>query len=264
MNLKSNLSKSLLVLLTFLLFYLISRVPLVPYDGYMRSVVGATSTFVFPEYNIISRLFREILSLIFPAITIGLIAGWRNILDAWGLAKDFFKGWLIGIIFTIPMFVGNLIFGSVDFSWDIFFLKAIFPGLFEELIYRGFLFGLLFRYCGWGFVWAAIPAAVAFTIGHFYQAHDFVSAVLVFTVTALGSILFSWLYTEWDYNLWVPISFHAMMDLAWSGIPIDGANTSVGNLTANIGRAIAIILAIVLTILYKRRQGKRIFDYKIV
>lgn len=37
---------------------------------------------------------------------------------------------------------------------------AVFAGLFEELIYRGFLFGVLHRYCGWRFIWAALPAAV--------------------------------------------------------------------------------------------------------
>ena len=151
------------------------------------------------------------------------------------------------------MFVVNLIFGHFEFTWNNLLRKAVFPGFFEELLFRGFFFGILYRYCKWNFVAAALVAAVIFMLGHAYQATDTLSLVLVFGVTALGSVLFSWLYKEWNFNLWVPIALHIGMDFVWSLMPIDGVENSVGNIAANVGRIITIVAAIVITIVYKKR-----------
>ena len=46
---------------------------------------------------------------------------------------------------------------------------AIYPGFFEELICRGLFFGVLFRFCRWGFLPAALLSSVIFSLGHMYQ-----------------------------------------------------------------------------------------------
>ncbi len=98
---------------------------------------------------------------------------------------------------------------------------------------------------------------------HLYQSNDLMSALLTVAVTALGSLLFGWLYVEWNYSLWVPMSLHAFMDLSWTLFPVGVVGYgATGNITVNIGRAITVILAVVITIMNKKKQGRKCFDYK--
>ncbi len=239
------------------MLYILTRVPLVPFGGHVVSCDSALSALVFTKGSFAYSLTKHLLSCVIPIMTILVVCKGKNILECWGLGlrRDFLKGCAVGLLCCVPMLVCNLITGRVAFSLEKLFLGAVFPGLFEELVYRGFLFGILHRYCNWRFIWAALPAAVLFTIGHFYQAHDFVAGLQVFCVTGLGSLFFSWLYMKWDNNLWVPISFHISMNAIWILIPIADAATSVGSVTANIGRLLTIVLAVTLTIFCTSKQG---------
>ncbi|MCR5697588.1 MAG: CPBP family intramembrane metalloprotease [Marinilabiliaceae bacterium] len=253
----SNLWKSIIIIAAFALSYAIAKAPLINDGEYVHSVIGAFTDLIFPDNRIMYKLLKELLSLVVPAIAIGIVAGWRKIFEAWGVARDILFGCGMGLLFCVPMFVCHLIFGHFEFSWDSLLLKAVFPGFFEEMFYRGFLFGMLYRYCKWNFFCAALVAAVIFMYGHAYQSNDIISLLLVFAVTAFGSILFSWLYKEWQFNLWVPIALHVGMDFVWSLMPIDGVENSVGNIAANVGRALTIIAAIVITIIYTKRQSSK-------
>ena len=200
---KSNLTKSVVVLAGFALLYVLTRIPLVHVGERVVSCDSALAALLFKKGSFAYSLMKHLLSCIIPLITVAVVCKGKNILECWGLRRNFLKGWAVGLLCCIPMLVCNLIAGHVEFGWDKLFLGAVFAGLFEELI----LFGVLHRYCGWRFIWAALPVAVLFTLGHFYQSHDFVSGLQVFCVTALGSLFFSWLYMVWDNNLWVPIPF---------------------------------------------------------
>lgn len=178
--------------------------------------------------------------------------------------KGFGIGLLVGSLLTLPMFVTNAIAGHWALTWDSF-VKSLWAGWSEEILYRAFLFGMLFRHCRWGFTWAILIPAFLFGTGHLYQGHDWLSSLMAFGVTALGAFLYSWLYVEWNFNLWLPIWLHAMMDMAWvSFIVGDGGYGASGNLWTNIGRLITLALTIGVTIWYKHRQKKRCFDYKVV
>mgnify|MGYP003483250560 FL=1 len=72
----------------------------------------------------------------------------------------------------------------------------------------------------------------------------------------MGAILFAWLYVEWDYNLWVPIFLHSLMNLSWHIFEMD--ETALGGAIPNILRGLTIFLAIVLTIIYKKRQNQEL------
>lgn len=255
---KSNLTKSVVALAGFALLYVLTRIPLVHVGERVVSCDSALAALLFKKGSFAYSLMKHLLFCIIPLITVAIVCKGKNILECWGLRRHFLKGWAVGLLCCIPMLVCNLIAGHVEFGWDKLFLGAVFAGLFEELIYRGFLFGVLHRYCGWRFIWAALPAAVLFTLGHFYQSHDFVSGLQVFCVTALGSLFFSWLYMVWDNNLWVPISFHIMMNGIWVLIPIADATSSIGSITANIGRLLTVALAVTLTVLYKKREPQRV------
>lgn len=101
-----------------------------------------------------------------------------TILYRLGLTHGFGRGILFGMLSTIPMLVGYAVIGSFnrETSPDHMFTFIVIAGFFEELIFRGFVFGELFRTAHWGFLPAAMLTALAFGSLHFYQGHDLTAA----------------------------------------------------------------------------------------
>lgn len=201
--------------------------------------------------------------------TLFLLHARRDIASSMGLSHGFGTGLLFAVTLnyllaglipsgaaTLPMIAGYAVIGEFDreLSADEAFTWIFIAGMFEELVYRGFVFGQLFRYARWGFLPAALLAALAFGSLHLYQGHDPVSALTAFGVTALGSIFFSWLYVEWNYNLWSVIWLHTLMNLPWIVFRVSTSG-AVGDIGANALRLCTIILAIGLTVAYKRKRG---------
>ncbi len=176
-------------------------------------------------------------------------------LKAWGLNKPSWHPFLLALIFVSPMLIGNawLADFKINISYTKFFQGCVLAALVEELLYRGFLFGQLFRFAGWGFIPAALANALVFGLGHLYQANNFGEAIGVFAVTALGGVWFAWLYVEWNNSLWLPIAMHFLMNLSW-----DLFNTNLnaaGDSFTNLFRGLTIALSIYYTIRYKRKNG---------
>ncbi len=178
----------------------------------------------------------------------------RSILSNMGLNKGFLIALVFGAIATIPMSIGGLIFAeySRDVTVDYMIYGAGVAGFMEEFFFRGFLFGLLFRIAKWGFIPSIFITSMIFGLGHLYQSNDLLSALGVFGVTAFGSLLFAWVYVEWNYNLWCAIFLHIFMNLWW--IVFSLSSTAQGDLLANIIRVLSIAIVIILTILYKKRH----------
>ena len=181
-----------------------------------------------------------------------------NFLKGLGLRSNAIAGLVAGAIFSLPMFIGGLLQSKLatDINVPNLIAKTIFAGFFEELYFRGFLFGLLFRKTRLGFLPAIIVCSVIFAMGHLYQSQD--PGVLwgVFITTFMGSVLFAWLFAEWNYNLWVPIFLHTLMNLSWHLFEV--SENALGTASFNIYRGITIALAIVLTIMYKKRNGEKL------
>ena len=175
-----------------------------------------------------------------------------------GLSKNILQGLILAIIFTLPMFIGGLIFYKFNTKITIPNLIAgtIFAGLFEELYFRGFLFGQIFRNTRFGFFPSIIIGAIIFAAAHLYQSQDISILIGIFITTFLGAIFFAWLFVEWDYNLWVPIFLHTLMNLSWDIFNV--SDNALGNVTSNIFRVLTIAAAIILTILYKRKHGQKL------
>lgn len=96
----------------------------------------------------------------------------------------------------------------------------------EEMVFRGVAFGLLRRIAGWRFRTAALVPALVFGLGHAnpFHAGASLNEVMTFAITATGAVIFSWLYERWNFNLWVPVLLHALMNFAWSLFRVgDGA-----------------------------------------
>lgn len=152
------------------------------------------------------------------------------------------------------MMISSAVAGEIDNNLSIKTLvyKTLFAGFFEEYLFRGFLFGILFRKLKWGFVPAAILGAAIFGLAHVYQSSAFIETISVFLITAMGSIWFSWLYIEWNNNLWVPIFLHITMNLSW--ILFDVSSNAIGGLYTNIFRVFTIALSILITIRYHKTR----------
>lgn len=170
----------------------------------------------------------------------------KQLFKSLGINSGILKGIAIGFLCSLPMFIGYAITSNFNLSINLQIIHRdmIQAGFFEEFIFRGFLFGLLFYYAGWGFIPAVILPSIYFGIGHLYQANSFNESISVFLFTGLASAGFAWFYTAWR-NLWVVIFLHGFMDLAWD---IFGIETNVvGNLSVNIFRFASLGLMIFLS-----------------
>ncbi len=176
-----------------------------------------------------------------------------------GLKKDILKGMLFGFLFTLPMFIGYgyLAGFKTDVTIGDFHFDMILAGFFEEFFFRGFAFGILFYYAGWGFISAVLIPSVLFGIGHLYQAETFAEGISVFLFTALGGAGFAWFYLAWR-SLWMVIFLHGFMDLAWDMFSIQTNVT--GDLNANIFRFATLGLVIYFSV--KKAKAENNYSLK--
>jgi hypothetical protein len=180
----------------------------------------------------------------------------NKLVQTLGLSKRFLLGWAIACLTTLPMLIGFAFMSksnlNPNMSGILVLRKAIFPGVMEEILYRGFLFGLLYKYARWGFIPAVSLNAVIFAGAHLYQSSDIGTGLGIFTVTLLGGAWFAWLYIEWD-TLWLPVGLHILMNLWWDVFSID--TSALGGPFPNIFRVLTIALTIIITIRYRKRLG---------
>ena len=263
---QSAIIKSVIVILGYASYYLVRALPIIPLeDGSRTTIAKLLVPKMMYGSPVLESGWKNLVGLIPLAIFMLILHPAKDVMAKWGMPKEgFVKGMAIGFMFTIPMFVTNAIFGRFEFSWDAF-LVSLMAGVFEEIIFRGYLFGQFFLKCRWPYVWASIIPAIVFGMGHLYQAHDPLAAALTFLVTAFGSFYFGWLFIEWNRAIWVAMSLHFFMDLAWMWFPVSGGEYgATGNLVTNIGRLVTLVLSIAFTIWYKRRKGQKCFAYRIV
>ncbi|MCG8525275.1 MAG: CPBP family intramembrane metalloprotease [Opitutales bacterium] len=171
-----------------------------------------------------------------------------------GLWKDPFPAVLFALIATLPMFVGYSF--SFEFSDDLKIWRIVHGVLcaafFEELYFRSFLFGMLYRNTKLGFIPGIVLGSLVFASGHLYQSQDPATLIRVFMVTFMGGLLFAWVFAEWKWNLWVPVFLHLFMNLSW--MLFDVANNAWGNNMANLFRVLTIAFIILGTIIIKKRK----------
>jgi hypothetical protein len=160
-----------------------------------------------------------------------------------GLKNDLLKGFLYGFLFTVPMFLGYGYMAGfkTDISLTDVHMDMVLAGFFEEFLFRGFVFGILYYYAGWGFISAVLIPSVFFGIAHLYQAETFSDGIGVFIFTILASAGFAWFYIAWK-SLWMVIFLHGFMDLAWDMFSVQSNVT--GDMNSNIFRFATLGIAI--------------------
>lgn len=185
-----------------------------------------------------------------------LLAGPRRAMAALGLAGRPLRAFAIALLATLPMLGALAWHAPLTFTAETpaaLLRSAVLPGFGEELLYRGLLFGLLFRFAGWGFLPAALGAALLFGAAHLSQGGDPTEAAGIFALTALGSLWFAWLYVEWGYDLWVPVAFHVLMNAWWVLFPV--ADNALGPGWFVAVRLVVLALSVLVTLAMARRRG---------
>lgn len=184
-----------------------------------------------------------------------LLHGKNRFFYGLGFDRSFWEGFIFTLLCTLPSFIGfSLLFEyDSDYSLNAFLITVVAASFFEELYFRAFLFGQLYRFTRFGFIPAVIIGAILFGMIHLYQGETLMEALGIFAITFLGGVLFAWLYAEWNFNIWIPIFLHFFMNLAWGVFSV--SDTVLGSVYANLFRFGTVFLAIGLTLFYKRRRG---------
>jgi len=169
-----------------------------------------------------------------------------------GLAKRFWFGLAIGTLAVAPMWLGFVFTAPLDpeFSIASTLYLAVLSPIEEEIVFRGYAFGQLYRRVGWRFWLAIVVTAGVFGILHVGQGTSLGQAVGVFLFTAVGGAFFAWLFVKWDGNLWVPIVVHAEMNMNWN--VFDVGETAVAGWWPAALQSSVLVTAITLTLLRDR------------
>ena len=186
-----------------------------------------------------------------------LLHGPKDFFHHLGLDGNFIKGMVFALISTLPLFIAFPVVGDFNggLTWDKLVRSAVIAAFFEEVIFRGFIFGQLFRYCKLGFWWSVLIPSLLFGTLHLYQGNDLLSSLAAFGVTFLGGIYFSWVYVKWDFNLWCPVGLHFFMNLSWLLFTVEGNSVAAGGVVSNVFRILSVVVAIVLTNVYLRKRA---------
>lgn len=208
------------------------------------------------DSRILTLIYAYAWWLVPIVLVTGFLYGFKNILNVLGLDKGFFTGLAFALAAVAPMLISSAVIGEIDKDpdWLDLLKKTFVAGFAEEILFRGFLFGILFRKLGWGFIPAALLGAVIFGLSHLYQGSTPGELLGLFLITGIGSAWFAWLYIEWKENLWVPIFLHALMNLSWLLFNVSG--NALGDTYTNIFRFITIAFTIVATVYYNIRKDK--------
>lgn len=217
----------------------------------LMGMIPTLIAFEYSAYDVTYLLFCMICTVPICAAMWWLHGG---ILEPLGLKHSVVKGLAYAAISSAPLLLYVVIFKRWNAEISTWYLvnATLLAGFFEELLFRGLLFGNLFRYAKWGFLPAVLIVSVIFGLLHIYQGKDAVTAVLAAVVTGLGSLLFAWIYVETNYNLWSNIFLHILMNFSWTAFAASN-NGALGNIEMNIARLAVIVIAIVLVIIYKRK-----------
>ncbi|UXE67216.1 MAG: CPBP family intramembrane metalloprotease [Chryseotalea sp. WA131a] len=172
-----------------------------------------------------------------------------------GLKRNFRIGFGIAFLMCSPMLIGYMFFFKMSLPINQLIAYCLLASIGEEVLFRGFLFGQLFRRAKWGIILAEFVEALLFGLIHLHQANDISQALGIFAVTFFGGLWFAWLYAEWDYNLWISIGVHFLMNAYW--YIFDVAHNALGGTTANVFRLMTILLSVYITIRHSRTRNNK-------
>lgn len=178
----------------------------------------------------------------------------RNLFKVSGLAAPTGKPLLFALALFIPATLIAAVSAPVAKDLDglsLVMTGVVFPAM-EEIGFRGLALGALIPLAGWRFLPAALAPAILFGLAHFSQGEAPAEIAGVVAITALGGLLFGWMFVAWGFNLWPPIFLHVGLNTLWSVFAL-GEN-AVGGWFGNALRLGVVAGAVALTLLMRPRK----------
>lgn len=174
-----------------------------------------------------------------------------------GLCKSLRTASLFALAVTLPSALLRLAVAGarLKFGSGLLLMSVVASPVSEELLFRGYLFGQLYRRAGWSFWAAALVNAVPFVAGHFYELNGkgwelVVSLAEVLLLVGVSALFAAWVYVRWEYNLWVLIFIHALLNF-YSTVFVT-TETASFSWVDNVAWLATLILVVVGTIYRKR------------
>jgi len=150
-----------------------------------------------PSWGALAAATTELIALlgyVAPAAgVVGLLHGPRKVWEELGLHGHIGKVVSYAFMCSLPMLLGYAWVGQrVEGVAVPLLALAQFRAAFrEEVFYRAFLFGQLFRHGQWGFIPAVGLNALVFAFTHLYQASTPLQGIAIFAVTFIGAVWFA-------------------------------------------------------------------------
>lgn len=212
---------------------------------FWRNIGFATALLDMPGSSILGLSIKALLLTLAVLILTAVVVKPKEVFSFLGLNGNMLKGFGIALLCVLPLYLVFPFFGSLntELTFTVFYDRCILTGFKEELVFRALMFGLLFRYAKTGFFWAVILPALYFGSVHLYQGHDVLSSLAAFGVTFIGALYFSWMYVEWNFNIWIPVGLHILMNGAWHIFIMEGTEVAAGGLISNMARIVSMGLA---------------------
>lgn len=204
----------------------------------------------------IAHVLTYSITLIPIIITLKLLFPKKKIFDLFSLDQSIVKGFSLAFMGTLPMLIGYIIHFRLakTVSFESLFINTLSSAFFEEVIFRGFLIGTLYRFTRMGFLSSILFGSLLFAQVHLYQSQNTVELLEIFAITFLGSVFFTWVYFELDFNIWIAIFLHFFMNLYWEIFSVSD-NVS-GNLYGNFYKFSSIILMVGIVAYCKKKKKK--------
>ncbi len=189
-------------------------------------------------------------------ITLKVLFPKNNIFDLFSLNQSVIKGFSLAFIGTLPMLAGYIIHfrGISSINPESLFINTLSSAFFEELIFRAFLIGTLYRFTRLGFLSSILIGSLLFAQVHLYQSQNTSELIEIFSITFIGSVFFAWVYFEQNFNIWSAIFLHFLMNLYWEIFNVS-ENVS-GNLYGNLYKFLSLFLIIAIIVYHKRKNKK--------
>jgi len=232
-------------ILGFSVYYFIDLFYFKSIQTFVKELSGSKAVAHVSAYSITMLPLIITLKIIFPK---------KSITNLFSINKPFLQGFSIAFMGTLPMFAGYFMYFKLvqSINFQSLFINNVSSPFFEELIFRAFLIGILYRFTRMGFITSALFGSLLFAQVHLYQGSSLTELTEIFLITFLGSVFFSWVYFETDFNLWTAISLHLFMNFYWEIFNVSD-NVS-GNMYGNLFKVVSILLIIALVIYHKRRN----------
>jgi len=211
------------------------------------------------EFNALSQYYKVAIchgtNLILCFLVAFYIAefSFKKMFDMLGMSNGIFMAFALALLSALPQLLGmQYLHGfNYDASFADFWFMGVHPGYYEEIVFRGFLIGMLVRFAKWPEMIPLVLSSLFFGIGHLYQANNMNESIAIF-LTAFGAGAGFYLFYKYsNWNLWFPLFLHSFMDISTTISNYHG-NITMG-FQDNIFRVTTILCAIFISYRLKKK-----------